>query len=61
MMNEFAALERLCAKHGAIAVYLFGSRAEAGVARLRGDTVEPWMCDGSSANRTPIHQGEMLQ
>jgi predicted nucleotidyltransferase len=44
-MNELATLETLCTEHGVSAVYLFGSRAEAGAARLRGETVEPSVSD----------------
>lgn len=45
VMNGFATLEALCAEHNLIALYLFGSRAEAGAARLRGETVDPSISD----------------
>jgi predicted nucleotidyltransferase len=44
-MNGFATLEALCAEHKLIAVYLFGSRAEAGAAHLRGEPVEHGISD----------------
>jgi predicted nucleotidyltransferase len=59
-MKHYPQLDRLCAEHGLLALYLFGSRADEGLARLEGRLSNPGVEDeGSDLDIGVVFRGEV--